>query len=274
MAPRFPDAASARSRGPKSGGGRFFGLERLCGARGGAERRRRGRERGEPLLLEVGEPRLGHGVHEQGAARDAEDAAHLGVELDGLVHRHLLGERHDHERGARGIDEDRLHPLGVVPQRAAGEGVEERPRDAQQLDRVPRRRRVDDDEVPVGAVGTGAERNRAGLTARDPDGVGAQLRRGQDQVLSLAPGHRMVHEPVREQMARVGVARFVTTTIRPRFSSTNKRFVSSGGETMHTGLVKVRPPSALVPLKPKDAGVAGICSVVLGSRGPRPAGWE
>ncbi len=69
---------------------------------------------------------------------------------------------------------------------------------------------------------------------------------------------------------RVGLARFVMTMTRPAFSMTNKRLVSPGGLAMQTGLEKVKEPRALVQVKPKVGGAAGMDRVVFGTRWSGP----
>ncbi len=98
------------------------------------------------------EARLGHGVHDEDAARDAEHLAHLRVELDGLVHRHLLREGHDGEGRPGRIDEQVAHPLRVAAQRPGGNGVDQHRRDAEELDGVAGGGRVHHHQVPAGAA--------------------------------------------------------------------------------------------------------------------------
>jgi hypothetical protein len=106
-------------------------------------------EGGEAGPLTRGEAGVRHRVHDERAPRHPQDAAHLRVEVDRLVHRHLLGQGDDGEGGARGIDEERLHPLGVVPERAPRDGVDQRRGDAQELHGVAGGGGVHHHEVPA-----------------------------------------------------------------------------------------------------------------------------
>ena len=117
-----------------------------------------------------GEKRLaGMAFTTQAGPRHPQHAANLGVQLDGLVHRQLLGQRHQRDRRPDRIDEQSLHPLGVVAERPGRDGVEERRGDPEELDGVAGGGRVHQHQVPARpAVRPGGSGPRAGSSRGSP----------------------------------------------------------------------------------------------------------
>src|SRR5262245_10978742 len=65
---------------------------------------------------------------------------------------------------------------------------------------------------------------------------------------------------------RVGLARFVITTMFPLRSRMKRRLVSHGDGVMQTGPLKDNPGNALDKVYPNCGGDAGICSEVFATR--------
>ena len=70
-------------------------------------------------------------------------------ELEGLVHRHLLGRGHRHQARLLRVGEDLEHPVGLAPDQADLDQVVDGLGGRQLADDVPAGRRVDDDQVVV-----------------------------------------------------------------------------------------------------------------------------
>ena len=132
------------------------GVEHRGGARSGAldaaAPRARRPQRFEDRFVGVGEQLGQDPVDDDDAERHVELVAGPLHQLDGLVHRHLLGRGHHVERGELRIGEQLHHPVGLVPHRADLHEVLDRARGVELADHVPGGGGVDHDEVPVGAA--------------------------------------------------------------------------------------------------------------------------
>ena len=107
-----------------------------------------GRGEGQDLhLLRGGEPPLVAGVQDERAGLDPQLLRRAARELDGLDHRHLLGDGHHGEGGALGIAQQGQDAAGVVAHRAHGHGVGRGERHLQERQAVAGGRRVHDQQV-------------------------------------------------------------------------------------------------------------------------------
>ncbi len=119
----------------------------------------RGLEAPHLLRLEAGRMER---VHDDRVDRHVELAAQRALELDRLVHRHLLGQGDRQDAGLAWVAQERVDPLGLPAHRPDARDARVGARRAQHRESVAGRGSVDDREVVT------RDRPRAARAGRDP----------------------------------------------------------------------------------------------------------
>src|SRR5699024_10184155 len=88
-----------------------------------------------------------HAVQDEGADGQHELFTERAVELEGFVRRHVFGEGDEDHPGALWIAEESEGALRLPTQEARRRDVDDDLRDAEHVESVPGRGRVEDDEV-------------------------------------------------------------------------------------------------------------------------------
>ncbi len=167
-----------------------------------------------------GERILWHTIEDDQTAVDGEPVQTL-VELDGLADGKRLGQRDEHARRSRGIAQEVEALLCSSVNGPTTQDVDERLRDLGERERVPRRRQIAHDELPLSLPTRAFERKQVQQAIHDAE-LGERRRRDEE------PAHGGgLHRCVGEEAHRERVAQELEVTGQRREASPVERAIEA-----------------------------------------------